>query len=173
MKRILNKHLWRQIAGAFFGAVIFGAAFLVFGFLANGFFVYYYPQNNYYIEPNPLVVQPVMIESCQPVFYKGSSVSLIDFTSQIAISLNRVDDGGRLKSTLVDVGVPITWNVIKGTHDFQLSYMIPCNLPEGDYFLSSVIPYRDNNSISRLYPWTSGVFTVKKNGQEGNNNTIN
>lgn len=157
---MLRNNTIEKLVGALLGAIVGATALTILGVMIPFLHTKYVDNSQYYyIDPNPLTVENSEVKQCEILRYKGTRYSRLDFNGQMSTNLIRVQTGS-LHNVQVLSTIPQTLNVEKGIVDLELSYPIPCDLTEGQYFLSGVVPYRVNG-VEKSYRWTSEVFLVQ------------
>lgn len=158
----------KKMAGMVLGILVFNAMTLVtitLGPSAVNNINNFLGNNYYFIEPNPVTINLKEVTPCTTIKYKGTNHSTIDSSSFFAVDLFRITDSKASKIATSSTGI---WNIQKGISSFELEYTLPCGLLDGEYFLSAVVPYRDESNALKTYPWTSEIITIKNEQTETN-----
>ena len=143
------------------GSLLISTAFVVFGFYGVRFWQSQLGASVFYTVESPVIIEFAKYKPCDTVRIFLVRHSTIDSQGQSSRQLLflTTDQGEEVKGRQ---DVPVT--IDPGTKQIITTFNLPCDLPEGNYYIRATIEFTVDG-FEKFAPWHTQTFTISKNGQ--------
>ena len=165
MEKVKNslQYEYRRIKSASLGrwivALLIVVVFILIPSIGLDAYYKYADSTNYYQIQNPVQVKQDDINSCDTITLNFMVNSKIETSGVSHRALYQVDV---INGQVIRVGSSATDIPITKTDGFVLKpiqILVPCGLPNGNYYFSSVVTY-EVRDIAKTTTWQSTVFKI-------------
>jgi len=146
--------------------LLFATLFVVLGYIIPQIYFKYFDRTLYYSVQQPASVDREVYKPCDKLVVTIVRTSLINVSAHATVQIYLVNVEGKIikHNPLFDGSVLIE---ITNKAVVYLSYIVPCDLIDGKYYLKAIVDYTvPSTNIRKNYIWVTDSFTVSNSINE-------
>lgn len=134
---------------------IFGLMFAVLGYVIPVAVYTVVPAKYFYDVKQPVSIDKQIYKACDPIKLELERSSRVDVQAESLLELTLIYEGGEQDIAQRKKNI----NLSSGNTKIATEWKIPCNAPDGEYFISGIIHFKVQNA-EKNYRFTTTNFNV-------------